>query len=201
MEAAVHQPRRPGRRGKVTICPRSCPPSPYATASSHQTSLPRWPMRDSGCSAAAVMTGRGGALPRRDVAEAEHHATFLQEVVITYVPGLLQTPDYARAVFGYMRPELPESELRPRVEHRMQRRAVIEGDAPTPYETIVHEFALRVRVADRQTLLAQLLAEIRAGVQGRSALVPQPAISPLRAAATKAIVRVAVQVRRWIEGG
>ncbi|MFE9679676.1 helix-turn-helix domain-containing protein [Streptomyces sp. NPDC006259] len=99
-----------------------------------------------------------GVLPQvnLDVAEAEHHATFLREVVITYVPGLLQTPDYARAVFSYMRPELPESELAPRVEHRMRRRSVIEGDHPTPYETIVHEFALRVRVADRRTSLRQL---------------------------------------------
>ncbi|MPY56801.1 helix-turn-helix domain-containing protein [Streptomyces spongiae] len=99
-----------------------------------------------------------GALPQvnLDVAEAEHHATFLREVVITHVPGLLQTPDYARAVFRYMRPELPESELAPRVEHRMKRRAVIEGDSPTPYETVIHEFALRVRVADRRASLTQL---------------------------------------------
>jgi transcriptional regulator with XRE-family HTH domain len=109
-----------------------------------------------------------GVLPQvnLDVAEAEHHAKFLREVVITHVPGLLQTPDYARAVFGYMRPELPESELAPRVDHRMKRRAVIEGDNPTPYETIIHEFALRIRVADRQTSTAQLrriLAEIEQG--------------------------------------
>lgn len=109
-----------------------------------------------------------GALPQvnLDVAEAEHHATFLQEVVITHVPGLLQTPDYARAVFRYMRPELLESELAPRVEHRMKRRAVIEGDSPTPYETVIHEFALRVRVADRRASLTQLrliLDEIERG--------------------------------------
>ena len=109
-----------------------------------------------------------GVLPQvnLDVAEAEHHAVFLREVVITHVPGLLQTPDYARAVFRYMRPELPESELAPRVEHRMRRRAVIEGDNPTPYETIIHEFALRIRVADRQASLSQLrriLAEIEQG--------------------------------------
>ncbi|MFI7298251.1 helix-turn-helix domain-containing protein [Streptomyces sp. NPDC050121] len=91
-----------------------------------------------------------------NVAEVEHHAAFLREVVITNVPGLLQTPDYARAVFGYMNPGLPESELTPRVEHRMKRRTVIEGDHRTPYETIVHEFALRIRVADRRTSLAQL---------------------------------------------
>ncbi|MGX1270501.1 helix-turn-helix domain-containing protein [Streptomyces phaeoluteigriseus] len=99
-----------------------------------------------------------GVLPQvnLDVAEAEHHATFLREVVITHVPGLFQTPDYARAVFRYMRPELPESELAPRVEHRMRRHVVIENGTSTPYETIVHEFALRMRVADRQTSVVQL---------------------------------------------
>jgi transcriptional regulator with XRE-family HTH domain len=91
-----------------------------------------------------------------DVAELEHHATFLREVVITHVPGLLQTPDYARAVYSYMVPELPDSELEPRVEHRMRRRVTIEGEAPTPYETIIHEFALRIRVSDRPVARAQL---------------------------------------------
>ncbi|MEF9523399.1 transcriptional regulator WhiJ [Streptomyces sp. RB13] len=91
-----------------------------------------------------------------DVAELEHHATFLHEVVITHVPGLLQTPDYARAVFGYMVPELPDSELIPRVEHRLRRRAVIERDAPAAYETVVHEAALRIRVGDRGVWRAQL---------------------------------------------
>ncbi|MER7050864.1 helix-turn-helix transcriptional regulator [Streptomyces sp. NPDC000351] len=109
-----------------------------------------------------------GVLPQvnMDVAEAEHHATFLREVVITHVPGLLQTPDYAHAVFRYMRPDLPESELAPRVEHRMRRRKVLEGDRPTPYETVIHEFALRIRVADRQTSVSQLrliLDEIEKG--------------------------------------
>ncbi|MEI5522659.1 helix-turn-helix transcriptional regulator [Streptomyces brasiliscabiei] len=99
-----------------------------------------------------------GVLPpvNLDLAETEHHAAFLREVVITYVPGLFQTPDYARAVFAYMRPELPDSELTPRVEHRTRRRAVIGGDSPTPYEVIVHEFALRIRVADRHVSRAQL---------------------------------------------
>ncbi|MDW4911362.1 helix-turn-helix transcriptional regulator [Streptomyces sp. ADMS] len=99
-----------------------------------------------------------GVLPpvNLDLAETEHHATYLREIVVSYAPGLLQTPDYARAVFGYMRPELPDSELTPRVELRMRRRAVIEGDNPTPYEVIVHEFALRIRVADRRVCSAQL---------------------------------------------
>ncbi|MET9379957.1 helix-turn-helix transcriptional regulator [Streptomyces sp. NPDC002928] len=96
-----------------------------------------------------------------DVAELEHHATFLREVVITHAPGLMQTPDYARAVFGYMVPELPPSELTPRVEHRMHRRTVLEGDNAAAYETIIHESALRIRVADREVARAQLLEIIR----------------------------------------
>ncbi|MFF0014644.1 helix-turn-helix domain-containing protein [Streptomyces sp. NPDC005374] len=99
-----------------------------------------------------------GVLPPvfMDSAEAEHHATFLREIVITRIPGLLQTPDYARAVYAYMNPELPDEEVAPRVEHRMRRRAVIEGDDPTPYEAIIHEVALRLRVSDRESSRAQL---------------------------------------------
>ncbi|WP_327403531.1 helix-turn-helix domain-containing protein [Streptomyces sp. NBC_01288] len=96
-----------------------------------------------------------------DVAELEHHATFLREVVITHVPGLMQTPDYARAVFGYMVPELPPSELAPRVEHRMRRRAALEGADSATYETVIHESALRIRVADRKVARTQLLEVLR----------------------------------------
>jgi len=99
-----------------------------------------------------------GVLPPvfMDSAEVEHHATFLREIAITRIPGLLQTPDYARAVFAYMNPELPEEEVALRVEHRLRRRAVIEDGNPTPYEAIIHEIALRLRVSDRESTRAQL---------------------------------------------
>lgn len=38
----------------------------------------------------------------------------------------------------------------------MRRRVVIEGDTPTPYEAIIHEVALRLRVSDRRAARAQL---------------------------------------------
>ncbi|MEU3526897.1 helix-turn-helix transcriptional regulator [Streptomyces sp. NPDC038707] len=101
-----------------------------------------------------------------DVAETEHHGTFLREVVTSHIPGLLQTPDYARAVFGYMVPELPASELMPRVEHRIGRRAVLEREAPVPYETVIHEAALRILVSTRRvarTQLQKVLEEIEHG--------------------------------------
>ncbi|MDX2932406.1 helix-turn-helix domain-containing protein [Streptomyces ipomoeae] len=88
-----------------------------------------------------------------DLAELEHHATFIEEIATAHIPGLLQTEEYARAVFAYWRPELPESELVPRVEHRMSRKVALER---CPYEVVLHEPVLRTRVADRRVARAQL---------------------------------------------
>ena len=38
----------------------------------------------------------------------------------------------------------------------MQRRAVLQRTAPVPYEAVVHEAALRIKVSDRATSRAQL---------------------------------------------
>ncbi|WP_037852830.1 helix-turn-helix domain-containing protein [Streptomyces sp. NRRL S-340] len=94
-----------------------------------------------------------GLLPTAflDLSELDHHSTFLREVSVLFVPGLLQTEDYARAVFSSRVPELTPEELELRVRYRMARQAIT-----TPYEVIVHEAALRIRVRDRATSKAQL---------------------------------------------
>ncbi|MFI7298287.1 helix-turn-helix domain-containing protein [Streptomyces sp. NPDC050121] len=99
-----------------------------------------------------------GVLPAAylDLAELDHHATFRHDVAVIHVPGLFQTEDYARALFSYMNPEFPKSEVEHRVRHRMRRRVVIEGPRPIPYETVIHEAALRIRVAGRSASRAQL---------------------------------------------
>ncbi|CAL9518320.1 hypothetical protein SUDANB6_03794 [Streptomyces sp. enrichment culture] len=106
-----------------------------------------------------------GLLPASflDLAELEHHAKFLREVQFLYVPGPLQTEDYARAVFSYRVPELPHSDVELRVRHRMQRKAILEGPAPTPYEAVIHEAALRIMVADRAASRAQLASLLELG--------------------------------------
>jgi hypothetical protein len=38
----------------------------------------------------------------------------------------------------------------------MQRKAILEGPDPIPYEAVIHEAALRIRVSDRATSRAQL---------------------------------------------
>ncbi|MEW2569698.1 helix-turn-helix transcriptional regulator [Streptomyces sp. NPDC047070] len=99
-----------------------------------------------------------GALPTPflDLAELEHHATFLREVQFLYIPGLLQTSGYARAVYAYRVPRLTEAELEMRVRHRMQRRVIHQGADRIPYEAVIHEAALRIMVADRAASRAQL---------------------------------------------
>ncbi|MFE9677535.1 helix-turn-helix domain-containing protein [Streptomyces sp. NPDC006259] len=94
--------------------------------------------------------------PFLDIAELEHHAAYRLDMEFLNIPGLLQTENYAQAVFSYRVPELPAQETELRVQHRMQRRAVLEGSAPIPYEAVIHEAALRIRVGDRAAARAQL---------------------------------------------
>jgi hypothetical protein len=99
-----------------------------------------------------------GLLPTAflDLAELECHSTYRLDVEFLNIPGLLQTEDYARAVFSYRVPELPEEDLELRVSHRMERKVVIDGPSPIPYEAVVHEAALRIRVGDRAATRFQL---------------------------------------------
>ncbi|MFI6490638.1 helix-turn-helix domain-containing protein [Streptomyces sp. NPDC050564] len=94
--------------------------------------------------------------PFLDLSELEHHAAYYWDVNFLHVPGLLQTEDYARRVLGHRVPELPAPDLELRVRHRMQRKVIIEGLTPIPYEAVVHEAALRIRVGDRPAARAQL---------------------------------------------
>ncbi|MGJ5753260.1 helix-turn-helix protein [Streptomyces puniciscabiei] len=94
-----------------------------------------------------------GLLPTSflDLSELEYHARFLRHVAILYVPGLLQTEDYARAVFSSRLPELTEEELELRIRHRKERQKIT-----IPYKALIHEAALRIRVSGRATSKAQL---------------------------------------------
>ncbi|WP_406172756.1 helix-turn-helix domain-containing protein [Streptomyces sp. NBC_00996] len=89
--------------------------------------------------------------PFLDLSELEHHARFQRHAAILYVPGLLQTEDYARAVFSSRLPELTNEEVELRIRHRMTRQEI-----SIPYEVVLHEAALRIRVGDRATSKAQL---------------------------------------------
>ncbi len=91
-----------------------------------------------------------------DIAELEHHARYMRSLQPVTMPGLLQTPEYARALFSAALPRLPEDEVEARVEHRMRRATVLDRDEPPEFASIVHEAALRMRPGGRKVARAQL---------------------------------------------
>ncbi|MEU0840906.1 helix-turn-helix transcriptional regulator [Streptomyces sp. NPDC005962] len=79
-----------------------------------------------------------------DLAEVEHHATYVRVATMVHIPGLLQTTEHARVVFNAGIPQLAPYEVEHRVSHRIKRQAILYGDAPTPMTAIIHEAALHM---------------------------------------------------------
>lgn len=91
-----------------------------------------------------------------DIAELEWYATRLYTAQTVHIPGLFQTEDYARAIFGAVLPELPRLDVELRVAQRIARRQVLEGDHATPYVGYIHEAALRMQFGGRAAARQQL---------------------------------------------
>ena len=91
-----------------------------------------------------------------DIAELEHHALHLRTIQVTHIPGVFQTEDYTRTVFGYAIPPLPKNELEARVAHRLERSGVLYRETAPPYEALIHEAALRMRFGGPKVAKAQL---------------------------------------------
>ncbi|MGW2188986.1 helix-turn-helix domain-containing protein [Streptomyces sp. NPDC001719] len=90
------------------------------------------------------------------LSEIEHHATALRVAQAITVPGLLQTPEHARAVFREFVPSLPPHAVEYRVSHRVKRQMILFRDKPPRYTAIIHEAALRMRFGGPETATAQL---------------------------------------------
>ncbi|MDX2676809.1 helix-turn-helix domain-containing protein [Streptomyces sp. NY05-11A] len=97
-------------------------------------------------------------LPPRflDVAEMEHHAVALRVAQVINIPGLLQTPEHARALFRQVVPALRPHEIEYRISHRIKRQAILHRDQPPQYTAIIHEAALRMGFGGREVARAQL---------------------------------------------
>ncbi|MEU8971573.1 helix-turn-helix transcriptional regulator [Streptomyces monashensis] len=77
----------------------------------------------------------------QDAAALEKKAVTLYFFAVQGVPGLLQTEDYARAVFAMRRPLLDEAIIEQRVEARLARQEVF-ARKPTPTMSFVMEEAV-----------------------------------------------------------
>src|SRR5215469_11111401 len=73
-----------------------------------------------------------------------------------FVPGLLQTEDYARAVIRGGFPTADRDEIERRVEVRIERQDVLQNDNPLELWGIVDEAALRRQVGGQAVMRTQL---------------------------------------------
>jgi transcriptional regulator with XRE-family HTH domain len=73
-----------------------------------------------------------------------------------FIPGLLQIPDYGRAMIQGVLPTATEDEINERVEARAERQKLLDGDDPLTLWAVVDEAAVRRVVGDRRIMAAQL---------------------------------------------
>ncbi|NUH41043.1 helix-turn-helix transcriptional regulator [Streptomyces samsunensis] len=92
-----------------------------------------------------------------DVAELEAGARALHCYEPMFVPGLLQTPEYAAAIHraGYVRTSRREDDLA--IEFRLKRQQVLLGESAPRLRVVVHEAALRATLGSPRLMRGQLL--------------------------------------------
>jgi transcriptional regulator with XRE-family HTH domain len=92
----------------------------------------------------------------------ETNAAIIRTYEVQFVPGLLQTRDYARAVIqlGYRR--APADEVERRVSVRMTRQDVFDRADPPLYWVVVDEAALRRPIGGPNVMRGQITALIEA---------------------------------------
>jgi transcriptional regulator with XRE-family HTH domain len=79
-----------------------------------------------------------------------------------FIPGLLQTEDYARAALTRGSPTATKEEIQRLVEARMARQGVLTRDPPLRLWTIVDEAAFRHRVGGTEVMRTQLERLVKA---------------------------------------
>ncbi|MFB6504525.1 MULTISPECIES: helix-turn-helix transcriptional regulator [unclassified Streptomyces] len=86
----------------------------------------------------------------------EESASGITDYSCTFLMGLLQTPEYARAVIRAAFPRETADQIERRVELRIRRQVVIERDAPPLLWVVIHEAVLRACVGGRDVMIGQL---------------------------------------------
>ena len=101
----------------------------------------------------------------------EQAATAITNFEMYYVPALLQTEDFARAIIKGIAPKIEEDILGQRVEARMMRQKLLFQPKPPKYRALLDEAVLHRQVGGPAVMKAQLgkilsfIREERAAVQ------------------------------------
>jgi transcriptional regulator with XRE-family HTH domain len=85
----------------------------------------------------------------------ETAATSIDIYMSLIVPALLQTADYAKAVIGAVRPDLPSAEIDRRVELRLRRQALLDQERPPALRVLLDDTVLRRPVGGEEVMAAQ----------------------------------------------
>ncbi|MCD0448752.1 helix-turn-helix domain-containing protein [Actinocorallia sp. API 0066] len=86
----------------------------------------------------------------------EEAASRIRSYEVQFVPGLLQTEEYARAVTLLGHFDAPRQEIERRVEMRMKRQELLDGDGAPHVWTVVDEAVMRRPLGGREVMRAQL---------------------------------------------
>jgi hypothetical protein len=92
----------------------------------------------------------------RDFISLESGASVMRTLETSVVPGLLQTPEYARAVTRAAVDGLEESKLDALVEVRLARQDVLRSDPPLELSAVLDEAVLRREVGGPDVMAGQL---------------------------------------------
>ncbi|WP_225634995.1 helix-turn-helix domain-containing protein [Streptomyces solaniscabiei] len=105
-----------------------------------------------------------GVLPPtyRDFISLESQASAMRTLETTVVPGLLQTPEYARAVTRAAVDGLSEERLDTLVEVRLARQDVLRADPPLELNAVLDEAVLRREVGGPGVMARQLTRLVEA---------------------------------------
>jgi transcriptional regulator with XRE-family HTH domain len=86
----------------------------------------------------------------------EQDASVITLFSMYFVPGLLQTQEYARAIIKGIAPKIDSKILDQRVEARIRRQEVLERENPPRFEVLLDEAALHRQVGGPAVMRAQL---------------------------------------------
>ncbi|QKV91194.1 helix-turn-helix domain-containing protein [Streptomyces sp. NA02950] len=117
----------------------------------------------------------------RDFISLEAEASQACTLETTVVPGLLQTPDYARTVTRAALANLPQPQVDALVEVRIARQSVLYGSEPLRLHAVLDEAVLRRAVGGPEVMAAQLrhLAALGELPQVRLQVLPYSAGMPI----------------------
>ncbi|AEN12058.1 MULTISPECIES: helix-turn-helix transcriptional regulator [unclassified Streptomyces] len=105
----------------------------------------------------------------------EWDAAELYNVETNLIPGLLQTPDYTRALIELQAPDATKGHVETQINVRRERRKVLTRDCPLQLWVIIAESVLHHRVGSPEVMKAQLeaLVEDSRGSNVQLQVLPQ----------------------------